>query len=135
MNKLARRESKRMIGGVCAGIGSYININPNLIRLAFILLIFASFSGPILYLALMILMPTESKLDAPPSQWIQANIEELGETASQTISRIGDHPRGTVIAGTILIVVGISILTGDIGKYIWLAALGFAGIYYLRSKK
>ena len=38
MNKrLFRSRKERMVAGVCGGIGEYLNIDPTLIRLAFLL--------------------------------------------------------------------------------------------------
>ncbi|MEE8478606.1 MAG: PspC domain-containing protein [Candidatus Neomarinimicrobiota bacterium] len=41
MKRLYRNLNEAKIGGVCAGIGNYFNIDPVIIRLTFLLLIFA----------------------------------------------------------------------------------------------
>lgn len=38
--KLCKSRENRMISGVCGGIGEYLNIDPTIIRLAFVLLAF-----------------------------------------------------------------------------------------------
>jgi phage shock protein PspC (stress-responsive transcriptional regulator) len=57
---LYRSEKNRMFGGVCAGIGDYLSIDPTLIRLITALLFF-TVGGPIAlaYLIMMIVVPTE----------------------------------------------------------------------------
>ncbi|MEJ2053701.1 MAG: PspC domain-containing protein [Calditrichaceae bacterium] len=52
------RSRNKMLGGVCAGLAEYFNIDPNLVRLAYALLAIASFGmGLIVYLVLMIVLP------------------------------------------------------------------------------
>ena len=59
VKKLYRSKKDEMIGGVCAGIAHYFNIDPTLVRLAFaaILLIFGS--GILAYIACLIIIPRE----------------------------------------------------------------------------
>lgn len=54
---LTRSSKNRMIAGVCGGIAEYFHIDANIVRLIFILLIFADGSGAIMYLLLWVLMP------------------------------------------------------------------------------
>jgi phage shock protein C len=55
---LYRSKSNRMIAGVCAGLGDYLNIDPTIIRLLFVLGFF-TFNGAILlvYLIMAIVTP------------------------------------------------------------------------------
>ena len=58
MKRLLRSQDK-MIGGVCAGIGEYLDIDATIVRLAFAgLLVFAGL-GLLSYLLLWIIMPEE----------------------------------------------------------------------------
>ena len=41
MKRLYRNSKDKKLGGVCSGLGDYFNIDPVIIRLAFLLLIFA----------------------------------------------------------------------------------------------
>lgn len=60
MKKLVKSYRNRMISGVCGGIGEYLNTDPTLIRIAFILIsIFGNGSGLLLYIACALVMPTE----------------------------------------------------------------------------
>lgn len=60
--KLDRSRANRLIAGVCGGIADYYGYDVNLIRLIFIVLFFFGFSGIILYILLIIMIP-ESQLD------------------------------------------------------------------------
>ena len=65
MNKqLMRTNDERMIGGVCGGIARYLNTDPVLVRLAFVLLTIYGGVGPLIYLALLLLMPLDSEAEA-----------------------------------------------------------------------
>ena len=55
MKRLYRDTKEGKLGGVCAGIGDYFNLDPVIIRLAFLLLIFAG--GLIAYLIAWIIVP------------------------------------------------------------------------------
>lgn len=57
--KLYRIPSEGMIGGICAGLGDYFEIDPTIIRLVFILLFFAGFSGGLIYLIMWLIVPIE----------------------------------------------------------------------------
>jgi phage shock protein C len=55
---LTRSKSNRMIAGVCAGLADYLNIDPTVIRLLFVLGFF-TFNGAMLlvYLIMAIVTP------------------------------------------------------------------------------
>jgi phage shock protein C len=58
MKKLYR-SSNRVMAGVCGGIAEYFDIDPTLIRVAYVILSLfsAAFPGLLLYIILMILIP------------------------------------------------------------------------------
>ena len=54
------RSSDRMLGGVCAGIAAYFDLDPTLARIAYLLLtLLTAFSGVVVYLILWIVVPPE----------------------------------------------------------------------------
>ena len=57
---LTRSRSNRMIAGVCAGLGDYLNIDPTIVRLLFVLGFF-TFNGAMLlvYLIMAIVTPEQ----------------------------------------------------------------------------
>ena len=55
--KLYRIPSEGRIGGVCAGLGEYLNADPTVIRLVFVLLTLAGFSGILIYLIMWLVVP------------------------------------------------------------------------------
>jgi phage shock protein PspC (stress-responsive transcriptional regulator) len=61
--KLYRDESRKVIGGVCAGLAHYFNINPVWIRLLAVILLFAYGIGLIPYILLWVFLPGNRQLD------------------------------------------------------------------------
>ena len=60
MKRVYRVEEGKMICGVCGGIAEYFNIDPTLIRLAWVLLCFMACSGVLSYIIAAIVIPTKS---------------------------------------------------------------------------
>jgi phage shock protein C len=59
VRKLYRSRTNRMLGGVCGGLAQYFDIDPTLIRVVFVLLTVLGGAGPLLYLAMWIIVPKE----------------------------------------------------------------------------
>lgn len=59
------RSSNRVMAGVCGGIAEYFDIDPTLIRVAYVILSLFSvaFPGVLLYIILMILIPNYDQLN------------------------------------------------------------------------
>ena len=57
--KLMRSSSDKKLGGVCAGIGSYFDVDVTLVRVLWLLAVFCAGTGLLLYLILWIVLPVE----------------------------------------------------------------------------
>lgn len=58
--RLYRDGSDKFLGGVCAGIANYMNVDPAIVRLLFAIITFGGFgTGIIIYLALWIILPVK----------------------------------------------------------------------------
>lgn len=56
--KLTRSRANRMLCGVCGGLGEYLNVDPTVIRILWILFIFFSFGMAVLiYFIAAVIMP------------------------------------------------------------------------------
>ena len=64
MKKLYR-SSNRILAGVCGGLAEYFDIDPTLIRVAYVVLSLfsAAFPGLLLYIILMILIPNYDQVN------------------------------------------------------------------------
>jgi len=66
MRQLHRSTTNRMIAGVCAGIGDYINVDPTVVRLMAVLLFFLTGGGMIVaYLVMALIIPEETTRQNP----------------------------------------------------------------------
>jgi phage shock protein C len=74
--QLVRRESDKMIAGVCAGLAEYFGIDAAIVRLVFVLAVLSGVS-PLVYVLLWIVMPSDSKVQ--PQQTV--------------VHSLPDHPR------------------------------------------
>ncbi len=61
MTKRLYKSRNRVFCGVCGGVAEFLNIDPTIIRIAILVLVFAGFgSGLLIYLAAAIIMPEKS---------------------------------------------------------------------------
>lgn len=67
IKRLYRSRNDRLIGGVCAGLADYFNIDPTVMRLLYILLCFISLgSGVLIYVLLWVIVPESKTYQMPP---------------------------------------------------------------------
>lgn len=57
--KRLTKSSDRILAGVCGGLAEYLNIDPTVVRIGYVLVsvLSAAFPGAIVYLILMLIMP------------------------------------------------------------------------------
>jgi len=108
-----RSRNDRMVSGVAAGLADYLQIDPVLIRAAFVLAAFADGMGVLAYIILWILTPQQP--------WAMAyNAMNPGSTTNDDERSTMPFPRersgmsGTVVFGIILIVLGAITLTENL---------------------
>ena len=65
--KLVRSQTDSMFAGVCGGLGEYLNVDPTLVRLFFVLLALTGGHGVLLYLILCVIMPPASQVQPTSS--------------------------------------------------------------------
>ena len=112
--RLLRAREGRMIGGVCAGLGRYFNVDPILFRIGAVVLVFVGGAGLLAYLAALLLIPSE-------------------DGAAAAAAQPADRNRLLVIAG-VIVLLGVTwpfLLGGGLllaGLLIPFAILVFAGV-------
>ena len=57
IKRVYRSKKNKMLAGVCGGIAEYFEVDPVLVRLLFVLLLFMGFVGIIIYLVAWLLIP------------------------------------------------------------------------------
>jgi phage shock protein C len=57
--RIYRSRKDRILGGVCGGMGNYFNLDPVLVRVIWVVLLFAAGVGFLAYILAWILIPEE----------------------------------------------------------------------------
>lgn len=60
VKRLYRSKDNRMVAGVCAGLAEYVDIDPTIVRLLFVLGLFAGGATFWAYLVMMLIVPEEA---------------------------------------------------------------------------
>lgn len=65
MNKkrMYKSSTDKQVMGVCGGLGEYLNLDPTLIRVLFLILLFAGSSGFWIYIIMGVVLPYDYQID------------------------------------------------------------------------
>jgi phage shock protein PspC (stress-responsive transcriptional regulator) len=113
--KLQRDTTNKVIGGVCSGLANYFNIDAALLRVLFVLMFLCASAGFWLYIILWIVMPAGQGIQNEASHFVSSDdtTEVSEETQSDSVK--SPKPKGSLVAGLILIGIGA---IGLLHKYI-----------------
>ena len=121
--RLERSRSDRVIGGVAAGIGHHLGVEPTTVRVAFVLLSVAFGFGIVVYLLTWLLAPLEAA--EPTANHVARRL--IRPTLSQALGA------GLIVVGVVIVLFVSGFWFGE--AFAWpvtLAAIGFA-ILWARS--
>ncbi len=135
--RLYRSESNQVMGGVCAGLGEFLGIDPVFIRVFFIAwTILGEFSVPI-YILLWVVIPRESSAET----YEKFEINDMGARFRQMVNEIRVITRqpsselivftgvGLIAWGAYYLVDGyINLNFWAYSQYVWPALLIIAGV-------
>ncbi len=76
-DRLTRSRDDRLLGGVAGGLGSFLGIDPSLVRVAFVLLAVFGGSGILLYLALWLVVPPADDVERTVDANIRSGVGEM----------------------------------------------------------
>ncbi len=133
--RLYRSRSDRMIWGVCGGLAKYLDVDPTVIRLVMVLLVFANGIGILAYIIMAVIVPLEGSKTTQLKETMEENVEEMTKTAAE----LGEEIRSAFgeeegeaealdkihrrwhreLIGTVLIVVGLLFLAGNFNFFWW----------------
>lgn len=109
---LRRSRDNRVVAGVAAGIGRYFDIDPVIVRIAFIVLSVFGGSGVLLYLV----------------AWLVIAKEGENESAAGRALKGSDQPRGRGVIAALLLLAAIFMVSGP---FLWFADFGFGdGLFF-----
>ena len=123
--RLTRDTRRAVLGGVAAGFGRYLDVDPVLARLAFVLLAFVNGLGILFYLACWLLMPRADAEGAstPAATAAGVGFESLREAGTQLAAEVRqgvpDPAAAQLAIGSVLIVAGALLLLHNLGWLHW----------------
>ncbi len=128
--KLYRSRTDRIIWGVCGGLANYFDIDPVIIRVVAVLLIFADGLGILAYIIMAIVVPLEGSKAATPREVVQENIEDIKTYAGEIRSTFerkeggsadetGLRRRRSIFLGFLILAIAIIILLSNLGFFWW----------------
>jgi phage shock protein PspC (stress-responsive transcriptional regulator) len=122
--RLTRDTQHAVLGGVAAGFGRYLDVDPVLVRLGFVLLAFVNGLGVLFYVAGWLVMPRQEP-EAPPGAPAGAGsgLESLREAGARLAEEVRqaapDAARAQAAIGTILVLLGAFLLADNLGWLRW----------------
>ena len=147
--RLSRSKTDTMIGGVCGGLGAYFNIDPTLVRLAFVLLAVFGGSGLLIYFIMWIIVPEEGRVPGTPNEIMHDNAQEMASRARELGQSFGassdgsstlhtTNRNGGLFVGVALIVLGGMFLLQNFVhiniNLLWPGALILIGLWMLSAQ-
>ena len=126
--RLYRSRDNRVIAGVCGGLADYFGLDPTLVRVGMAALVVFDGMGLVAYIAMALIVPKESMRVASPTQVVEANIEELADTAEAfgermeqaltSTTRPSHAPRA--VLGAAIVVLGAFLLLRNFNLLWWI---------------
>lgn len=142
--RLLRDSKNKILAGVAAGIANYFEIDPNIIRLLFIVLTVFGGSGLLIYIVLWLLLPTDGSHAVEGKDTFKENVEQMKEAVKEFAKEIKKevhHVEGEKKGksqqslGIILVVIGLIFLLTNLGlldfyviQKLWPVLLIFLGV-------
>ena len=139
--RLYRNESEKVLGGVCAGLGDFLGIDPVFVRIFFILWTVLGELSVLVYILMWIIIPRETATDAEE----RFEINDVGARFNQMGREIHDitrqpSPQLITFTGVGLIAWGVYHLIyrampfldlWSYSQYLWPVLLIAAGVFVI----
>ncbi len=132
--KLIRSTSDSMLGGVCGGLGTYFDADPNLIRLIFVIFAAVTGVGVLVYLALWLILPEEGEGEKQPlADRVRGGADEIVDRAKRFGEEVRSTPGSssravTFLIGLVLVALGVVFLLRNFG-IAWLGWVRFGTLW------
>jgi len=134
--RITRSNTDKKIAGICGGLGAYFDVDPVIFRILFCALLLCGFSGFLIYVLLIFVIPQQSELP-------QRTDSDLNTTENHSDSSIKKNDSEDIllkIVGITCIGIGICVLLFQFLSYFQLrfvfpALLLIAGIMLITFSK
>ena len=86
--RLLRSRNDRIVAGVAGGVAAMFNVDPLLVRIAFLALALFNGFGLIMYLVLWLLVPNEDSPAVDAREQVRENVGEMQAAAESLVQRV-----------------------------------------------
>jgi phage shock protein C len=86
--RLTRSRNDRIVAGVAGGVAAMFNVDPLLVRIAFLALALFNGFGLIIYFALWLLVPNEDSPALDAREQVRENVGEMQAAAESLVQRV-----------------------------------------------
>lgn len=121
--RLRKSEEDSMLFGVAGGLAECFDVDPTLMRAAWIVFVLASAGTALIaYIVLAIIMPRQEPVHSQTAQAASESVEEPAEDASQPTPRkdeTGSWKARRNLFGVALVAVGVLFLLSNLGLLFW----------------
>ena len=116
--RLTRSSTDKFLCGVASGVAEYLDVDPTLVRLAWVVLCFATLGlALLLYVTLCIIMPRDETRAVDPQP-----AESYGSVlpSDEADRSTGAVRRRRNLLGLVLVCVGAAVLLANLGVFWWI---------------
>jgi phage shock protein PspC (stress-responsive transcriptional regulator) len=117
------RDTRRgILGGVAAGLGSYFDVDPLLVRLGLVFLVFLNGLGLLFYVICWVLVPPAEPEHAAavPVQQVATGVRAAGEQVASGLRGASERAGGArALAGAFLVLLGTLLLMEQLDWLGW----------------
>ena len=125
IRRLERPENGRVLSGVCAGLGRYFELNPAFFRLGFVVLTLLGGTGVLVYLAALLVIPSEDKEQSIVEQVVAERREHPGPLVALAV----------VAFAVIALLCNVTVWPAVGGGWVLLLAAGLAVLWASRGQR
>ena len=111
--RLYRSSDERMVAGVCGGLAEYFDVDPTIVRVAFVLLTIFDGAGLALYILMWIIVPERGEVKRESGKSEKAAKAEPSVSASAPVSEMTEG-RNRAFWGVVLVLLGGVLLVQQI---------------------
>jgi len=139
--KLYRDETRKVIGGVCAGLAEYFGVDISIVRLLFLLTLILKGGGMLIYIILWIVLPKKSyQINQPPFVDYTVPPTAPPQADPQLFNQPQKRSTASIIAGAVLVLLGMYFILDDFNiipnwdfDHFWPVILIAVGIVFVFS--
>ena len=137
-NRIYRNQENRVLGGVCAGLGEFLGIDPIFIRIFFVFWVILGELAVLAYLVLWLVIPPKSAdEEGYPKDFrtrFRMIVQEIGDAARQPSAELITYTGAGLIAWGVFQLLrrlGAGWFIWDYKYYLWPVLLIIAGAFVL----